>query len=103
MWNQPRTHCVKNVRIWSFSGSYFPTFWLDTERYGVSLRIQSEWRENTDQKNSEYEHFSRSDGGDKFYTKKILLLTTEQLKLHWCSVSPVLLYIIFVIISYLFV
>ena len=60
-------------------------------------------RENTDQKNSEYEHFSRSDGGDKFYTKKILLLTTEQLKLHWGSVSLVLSYIIFVIISYLFV
>ena len=33
-------HCVKSVHIWSFSGSYFPTFGL-----------------NTDQKNSEYGHF----------------------------------------------
>ena len=37
-------HCVKSVRIRSFSGQY-------------SIRM----RENTDQRNSEYEHFSRSD------------------------------------------
>ena len=38
-------HYVKSVRIWSFSGPYFPAFGLNTERYGlsfVSLRIQSE-------------------------------------------------------------
>ena len=34
---------VKSVRIRSYSGPYFPTFGLNTERYGVSLRIQSEW------------------------------------------------------------
>ena len=34
-------HCVKSVRIRSFSGPYFPTFGLNTESYGVSLRIQS--------------------------------------------------------------
>ena len=38
-----RTHCVKSVRIRSFPGWYFPTFGL-----------------NTDQKNFEYERFSRS-------------------------------------------
>ena len=32
-----------------FSGPYFPVFGLNTERYGVSLHIQSEW-ENMDQK-----------------------------------------------------
>ena len=37
-------HCVKSVRIRSFSGQY-------------SIRM----RENTDQRNSEYEHFSRND------------------------------------------
>ena len=37
-----KTHCVKNVRIRSYSGPYFPAFGLNTERYGVSLRIQSE-------------------------------------------------------------
>ena len=39
-------HCVKIVRIWSFSGPYFPTFGLKTERC-VSLCFQSEcgrWR-----------------------------------------------------------
>ena len=30
-------HCLKSVRILSFSGPYFPTFGLKTERYGVSL------------------------------------------------------------------
>ena len=35
-------HCVKSVRIRSYFGPYFPAFGLNTERYGVSLRIQSE-------------------------------------------------------------
>ena len=35
-------HCVKSSRIRNFSGPYFPAFVLHTERYGVSLRIQSE-------------------------------------------------------------
>ena len=39
-------HCVKSVRIWSFSGPYLPAFGLNTE-FGLSLdkvshRIQSE-------------------------------------------------------------
>ena len=33
--------CVKCVRIRRFSGPYFPTFGLNTERYFVLLRIQS--------------------------------------------------------------
>ena len=36
------THCVKSVRIRSFSGPHFPAFGLNTGKYGVSLRIQSE-------------------------------------------------------------
>ena len=36
------THCVKSVRIWCYSCPHFPTFGLNTERYGASLRIQSE-------------------------------------------------------------
>ena len=35
-------HCVKSVHIRSYSGLYFPAFGLNTDRYGVSLRIQSE-------------------------------------------------------------
>ena len=34
-------HCVKNVCIRSFSGPYFPAFGMNTERYGLSIRIQS--------------------------------------------------------------
>ena len=37
-------NCLKSVRLWNFSGPYFPAFGLNTERYEVSLRIQSECR-----------------------------------------------------------
>ena len=47
------SHCVKCVRIRSYSGPYFPTFG-NTD----SVRV---W-ENTDQSNSEYGHFLRSNG-----------------------------------------
>ena len=36
-------HCVKSVRIRSFSGPYFLAFGLNTERYSVSFRIQSKY------------------------------------------------------------
>ena len=32
---------MKSVRIWSFSGPYFFQFGMNTERFGVSLDIQS--------------------------------------------------------------
>ena len=35
-------HCVKSVRIRSYSCPHFPAFGLSTERYAVSLHIQSE-------------------------------------------------------------
>ena len=35
-------HCVKTICIRSYSGPYFPSFVLNTESYGVSLRIQPE-------------------------------------------------------------
>ena len=54
-----KLHCLKSVRIRSFSGPYFPAFGLNTERYSVSLPSVP-MQENTDQKNSEHEHFLRS-------------------------------------------
>ena len=36
------SQCVKNVRIRSYSGPYFPTFGLNMKTYSVSLHIQSE-------------------------------------------------------------
>ena len=43
-WNHAQsspTHCIKIVRIRSYSGPYFLAFGLNTERYSVSLCIQS--------------------------------------------------------------
>ena len=53
------THCVKSVRIRSFSGLYFPAFGVNTKKciYPYLVRM----RKNTNQKNSEYGQFSRSD------------------------------------------
>ena len=31
-------HCAKSVRIWSFSGPYFPVFWLCISPYSVGIR-----------------------------------------------------------------
>ena len=44
-------NCVKSARIRSYSGPYFPAFGL---MYSVRIR------ENADQNNSEYGHFSGS-------------------------------------------
>ena len=41
-------HCVKSVRIRSFSGPYFPAFGLNTERKSISPYSVG-MRENTDQ------------------------------------------------------
>ena len=35
-------HCIKSVRIQGYCGPRFPALGLNTERYGVSFRIQSE-------------------------------------------------------------
>ena len=44
-------HCVKNVRIWSFLAH------IRTKNEMISVQM----RENTDQENSQYGHFSRSE------------------------------------------
>ena len=42
-------HCMKSALVRSHSGPHFPAFGLNTERYSVSLRIESEcgkmWRD----------------------------------------------------------
>ena len=35
-------HCVKSVRIRSYSGPHFPVFGLNTEKYSLSFHIQPE-------------------------------------------------------------
>ena len=53
-------HCMKSVCIGIFSGPYFPSFGLNTQRSSLSLCLESKYGGNTDQKKSEYGHFSRS-------------------------------------------
>ena len=52
-------HCLKSVRIQSYSGPRFSAFGLNTERHSV-LSVFSPNAGNTDQNNSEYGHFLRS-------------------------------------------
>ena len=47
-------HCVKSVRIWSYSGPYFTAFGLRISPYSIRML------ENAEQNNSEYRHVSRS-------------------------------------------
>ena len=44
------------------SGPYFPVFGLNTEIYGVNLRVQSKYRKIPTRNNSVFGHFSRSVG-----------------------------------------
>ena len=43
-----------------FSGPYFLVFGVNTEIYGVNLRIQSEYRKIRTRENSVFGHFSHS-------------------------------------------
>ena len=62
-------HCVKRVQIRSFFWSVFPAFRLNTEIYGVGLRIQSKCGKTQTRKNSLFGHFSRS---EKEYSSVLL-------------------------------
>ena len=59
------TQCVKRVGIRIFSGPYFPALGLNTERYSVSLRIQSELGKTQTRKTLNM---------DTFHTSKIRLI-----------------------------
>ena len=39
----PCLQCVKSVRVRTYSGPHFPAFGLNTGRYSVYFRIQSQW------------------------------------------------------------
>ena len=54
-----KRHCVKGVRLRSYSGPHFPAFGLNMERYSISP-YSVRMRENADQNHSEYGHSSRS-------------------------------------------
>ena len=71
-----RSHCMKSVQIRSYFWSYFPIFGLNTERYEVSLCIQSECRKIRTRKHSVFGHFSRSE-----ICRELL----KRLHLKWCN------------------
>ena len=50
-------HCVKRVRIRSFSSPYLHAFGLNTEKNGVSLHIQSEYEKIQTKKNPKTDTF----------------------------------------------
>ena len=52
---------MKKVRIRSFSGPYFSAFGLNTERYRVSLRIQSECEKIWNRKTPNTKNFLHRD------------------------------------------
>ena len=54
-------HAWKVSKYGVFSGPYFPAFAVNTETYGVNLRIQFECRKIRTRKNSVFGYFSRSD------------------------------------------
>ena len=55
-------YCVKSIHIRSFSGPYFSAFGLNSEIYGVSLRIHSEcgkiWTRKTPNADTFHARFS---------------------------------------------
>ena len=55
------TTARKMSRYEVFSGPYFPVFGLNTEVYGVKLRIQSKYGKIQTRKNSAFRHFPRSE------------------------------------------
>ena len=67
-----KSHCVKNVRIWSYSGPHFPAFSCIRTEY-EEIQYLSVFSPNAlkcgkiaDQNNSEYGHFLRSASKNKY-------------------------------------
>ena len=94
-----KLNSVKSVHIWSYSGPYFPAFGLNTERC-ISPYSFCMW-EYTDQNNSEYGHFSRSESSQitfkttvkttvGFYQKQTWFLSKTNLPRKSCWLTPLL-------------
>ena len=84
-------HCMKSVRIRSYSGPHFSAFGLNAKTYGVSFRIRSEcWKKRT-KITPEYGHFSRSERVCKMgtLTRTRLILSWQHSvrfkRLFWCT------------------
>ena len=70
---------MKSDRIQEFFGPYFVGFGLNKERCKVQMR------ENTDQKNSKYRHFSRSNSPADFYNHPVFANLTKKFGEFGCA------------------
>ena len=70
-----------------FSGPYFPVFGLNTEIYGVNLRIQSKYRKMRTRKNSVFRHFSCSE--QRSLLSSLQKLTLTQHTICWQKLNLV--------------
>ena len=77
--NTSKIHCLKSVRIRNYSGLHFPTFGQNTERYGVSLRIQAEYGKMRTRITS---------NKDTFYAVIIKVIITTTLLLTYMLLIP---------------
>ena len=77
------------------SGPYFPVFGLNTERYGVSLCIQSEYKKIRTRNNSAFEHLLciESDKDNRLRLMATLenMLIKYQLQMMYLLISDVIL------------
>ena len=73
-----------------FSGPYFPVFGLNTEIYGVNLRIQSKYRKMRTRKNSVLRHFSCSE--QRSLLSSLQKLTLTQHTICWQKLNLVTIF-----------
>ena len=73
-----------------FSGPYFPVFGLNTEIYGVNLRIQSKYRKMRTRKNSVFRHFSCSE--QRSLLSSLQRLTLTQHTICWQKLNLVTIF-----------
>ena len=80
------TTAWKVSKYGDFSGPYFPAFVLNTERYFVFLRIQSEYRKIRTRKKSVLGHFSRSAPVSESFFHKVAVPRSHVFSCYFCKV-----------------
>ena len=83
-------HCVKRLRIRSYSGPHFPAFGLNTERYVISLRIQSKCGKSLTRITPNTDTFYRALWTSPMYYVNVLQEISSYL--HLSNHSPIILH-----------
>ena len=66
---------VKSVRIWRYSSPHFSAFGLNTEKYSVYLRIQSEWEKMRTRITPNRDTFYAVQNSIKYKSRKCYILS----------------------------